>query len=141
MQWNVTTWGSWEMRGKSTYGNLPFEVLVTFHVDPTDDEGLVFRAPTPDEGMVFFCRDTFEANVTLTLWELEWSEEQNDYVRKKGAALIDRATSSQGGAEVGGGPWWSTWTATSKLSKTVLALLRIPVWIQSKAPRLNRRRH
>lgn len=132
MQWNVTTWGSWQMQGKSIYGDRPFEVLVSFEVDPLKTPGLVFRAPTPDAGMVFFCRDTFEANVTLTVWELEWNKDTKEFVCSRDSPLIDCATSQQGGAEVGGGPWWTTWTATSELSKPVLALLRIPAWLQSK---------
>ena len=144
MRWNVTTWGSWELQGKSTYCDRPFETLVSFFVDPLTTPGLVFRAPTPDEGMVFFCRDTFDAKVTLTLWELEWSKEENEYVRKEGPPLIDRATSMHGGAEVGGGPWWSTWTAHSKLSKGILLLLRFPAWVGVQRTRFRlpkRKRH
>ncbi|KAL7555533.1 hypothetical protein ACA910_006121 [Epithemia clementina (nom. ined.)] len=136
MSWNVTTWGSWVMQGKATYGDRPFEVLVSYQVDPLKTPGLVFRAPLPGEGMVYFCRDTFEANVTLTVWELEWGGKKIGYVRKQGSPLVDHAFSQQGGAEVGGGPWWSTWTATSELSKPVLALLRIPVWMKSRGRKL-----
>mmetsp|Transcript_18719 Transcript_18719/g.38730 ORF Transcript_18719/g.38730 Transcript_18719/m.38730 type:complete len:514 (-) Transcript_18719:97-1638(-) len=129
MQWNVTTWGSWELSGKSIYGDRPFEAKVSYQVDPEESPGLVFRAPTPDEGMVYFCRDTFDAHTKLTLWELD--KTPRGFVRKPGPPLIDGATSRQGGAEVGGGPWWDTWTATSKVSKPILALLRFPVRIQS----------
>mmetsp|Transcript_10391 Transcript_10391/g.13756 ORF Transcript_10391/g.13756 Transcript_10391/m.13756 type:complete len:492 (-) Transcript_10391:46-1521(-) len=140
MQWNVTTWGSWELKGKSIYGDRPFEAHVSYQVDPQKNPGLIFRAPTPDEGMVYFCRDTFEAATKLTLWELEWDRNQKQFVRKRGPPLIAGATSSQGGAEVGGGPWWDTWTATSKVSKPVLALLRFPLQVQSLPQRIFRRR-
>jgi hypothetical protein len=54
--------------------------------------------------MVYFCRDTFEADTTLTLWELEMDPSTNRFVRKAGPPLIEQAKSSQGSAEVGGGP-------------------------------------
>ena len=81
----------------------PFEADVIYRVDPSTMPGLVFRAPTPDRGMVPFCRDTFEAKTTLSLWELVWDERLQTHVRKAGAPLIDRETSIVWGAEGGGG--------------------------------------
>jgi tocopherol cyclase len=131
MEWKVATWGSWLMTGKSTVGDRPFEVEVTYTCDPDDIPGMVFRAPTPDEGMVYFCRDTFEAKTTLTLWELEWDAGQKQFVRKTGAPLIDRAISSQGGAEVGGGPWWDEWNRESRVKQPIKALLQFPFRLQA----------
>eukprot|EP00980_Cylindrotheca_fusiformis_P003126 scaffold721_cov131-Cylindrotheca_fusiformis.AAC.16 len=99
MDWNVSTWGYWNLTGRSTIGDTPFDVEVTYECDPERFPGLVFRAPTPDEGMVYFCRDTFEANVTLSLWHLEWDGTQ--FVRVY-PPVIDQAQSNQGGAEIGG---------------------------------------
>jgi hypothetical protein len=103
MDWEVDEWGYWEMSGRSIYSDRPFEVEIIYRVDPAVTPGLVFRAPTPDQGMVKFCRDTFEAKTTLSLWELQWDERLQTHVRKAGPPLIDRATSNVGGAEVGGG--------------------------------------
>jgi tocopherol cyclase len=136
MEWNVSTWGYWHLRGKCTSGDRPFEVEVTYECDPETLPGLVFRAPTPDQGMVNFCRDTFEAAVNLTLWELEWDSEKKEYVRMSGPPLIDGAKSSQGGAEVGGGPWWDNWMAKSKLKVAVNALLQIPYRVRNLRKRL-----
>ena len=136
MAWNVSTWGYWKLEGRCTTGPNPFEVEVIYECDPAEIPGLVFRAPTPDEGMVYFCRDTFEADTTLTLWELELDAATNEYVRKPGPALIDRAKSSQGGAEIGGGPWWDSWIATSKLKKTISTLLMIPYKARSLRERV-----
>ena len=80
MDWNVTTWGFWNLTGRSTSGERPFEAEVTYECDPKEIPGLVFRAPTPDEGMVYFCRDTFDAEVTMSLWKLE--QVGAEYVRK-----------------------------------------------------------
>lgn len=130
MVWDVDTWGSWELKGNCTFGKRPFQVEISYECDPSETPGLVFRAPTPDEGMVRFCRDTFVAKCTLSLWELEWNDETKSYVRKPGPPLIDRATSRQGGAEVGGGPWWDTWEGESKVKQPIRSLLRVPYRVQ-----------
>jgi tocopherol cyclase len=130
MSWDVSTWGSWVLRGNSTWGESPFEIEVTFECDPQTTPGLVFRAPTPDEGLVRFCRDTFEAKCTLSLWRLEWNDQFQKYARSAGPPLIDGATSSQGGAEIGGGPWWDTWSGEARLKKPIRALLRLPYNLQ-----------
>lgn len=126
MKWRVDTWRYWVLYGKCTEGGRKFEVEITYKVDPEKTPGLVFRAPTPTDGMVYFCRDTFEADVSLTLWELEWSEDENEFLRKIGKPLIDGATSSTGGAEVGGGPWWDTWENDSQLKRSFKFLLQFP---------------
>lgn len=92
MDWNVSTWGFWNLTGRSTSGDQPFDAEVTYELDPIEMPGLVFRAPTPDEGMVYFCRDTFESNVTLSLWHLEWNGKE--YVRLL-PPIIDKAKSRQ----------------------------------------------
>ena len=126
MSWEVAPWGSWKMTGNNTMSDQPFEVEVTYTCDPEESPGLVFRAPTPDEGMVRFCRDTFEAHCTLTMWELDWDGSQQKFFRKEGKPLIDHAESIHGGAEVGGGPWWDVWKSDSRLKPIVKALLRLP---------------
>jgi tocopherol cyclase len=138
MEWKVSPWGNWTFRGNSTTGDHPFAVEATFECDPEVLPGLVFRAPTPDQGMVYFCRDTFEASVTLSLWELQWDVSRNDYVRKY-PAVVDEARSNQGGAEVGGGPWWDTWTGGSELKKSTKALLRLPRMVQKIKKKLRLR--
>ena len=125
MRWNVSTWGYWLLSGRCTSGEKTFEVEIIYECDPEKIPGLVFRAPTPDEGMVYFCKDTFEAKTTLTLWELEKDEVTGKFMRNAGPPLIDRATSSQGGAEIGGGPWWDSWVGESKVKKPIQKLLQI----------------
>jgi len=139
MEWEVATWGSWLMKGNSTFGDRPFEVEVAYKCEPSKTPGLVFRAPTPEDGMVYFCRDTFEAKTTLSLWELEWNHKEKRYVRKAGPPLIDCATSSQGGAEIGGGPWWSKWKRQSIVKQPIKALLRFPFRVQSLRRKIWRR--
>lgn len=126
MEWEVTTWGSWIMKGKCLTGERPFEVEFTCKCNPEENPGLVFRAPTPDEGMVYFCRDTFEADCELSLWELVYDDETRTFVRREGPPIIDSARSSQGGAEVGGGPWWDTWCRVSDMRQPLKALVQLP---------------
>jgi tocopherol cyclase len=137
-EWNVSTWGFWQLQGKCTSGDSPFEVEVVYRCDPVTVPGLVFRAPTPNDGMVYFCRDTFEADTTLTLWELEMDPSTNRFVRKAGPPLIDQAKSSQGSAEVGGGPWWTTWAATSQMKTSINRLLQIPYRFRSLRSKLRK---
>ena len=118
------------MKGRCTYGERPFEVEITYECDPQEIPGLVFRAPTPEEGIVRYCRDTFEAETTLTLWELEWNASEKRFERKEGPPLIDGATSRQGGAEIGGAPWWDSWVGDSRLKQPIRFLLQFPSRIQ-----------
>ena len=85
----------------------------------------MLSAPTPDEGMVYFCRDTFEANVTLSLWEIK--KEGSTYKRVY-PPILDKAFSRLGGAEIGGGPWWpgQPWSKRSLLKPAIRLLLRLP---------------
>lgn len=130
MDWKVATWGYWELVGRCTFGDRPFEVKIIYECDPVETPGLVFRAPTPDEGMVRFCRDTFVANTTLSLWELEWNDQLRSFQRKLGVPVIDQAKSTQGGAEIGGGPWWDDWNGESRLKQPIRFLLQAPVRIK-----------
>ena len=131
MSWEVSTWGSWILRGNSTLCDNPFEVEVMYKCNPDATPGLVFRAPTPEEGMVRFCRDTFEAECLFTLWLLKWDETLQRFVRQEGPPLINQARSTQGGAEVGGGPWWDDWNGEARLKKPIKALLQLPYYIKS----------
>lgn len=139
MRWKVSTWGYWELEGKCTVGERPFEVQVIYECNPDEIKGLVFRAPTPEEGMVRFCKDTFEAKTTLSLWELEWDSSNKSFVRKDGPPLIDRAQSNQGGAEIGGGPWWDKWERVSELKQPIRSLLRLPIRLKTLGKKLKQR--
>ena len=137
VEWNVSTWGEWSLYGDrleetTNYGlsegtttTPPFAAEIRYSCDPEKLPGLVFRAPTPKQGMVPFCRDTFEADCELTLWALKRNEVTNEFERIE-PPIIDRATSQQGGAEIGGGSWWSEWQGKSELKPMVKALLNFP---------------
>ena len=125
MSWNVSPWGKWILRGRCTAGNRLFEAEVVATCDPQTTPGVVLRAPTEKEGLVYFCRDSFMADTTLSLWPLEWDGEAKDYVRS-GPPLVDAAKSRQGGVEVGGGPWWDVWKGNSRMRQPMKGLVRFP---------------
>ena len=134
MEWEITPWGSWIMKGRCTKGERPFEVEIIAKCG--EDDGVELRAPTEDEGMVYFCRDSFYAKTTLTLWELEYDKDSKKYHRKGGPPLIDRATSRQGAVEVGGGPWWDTWKGVSDMKQPMRGLVRLPYRVDKLRKRL-----
>ena len=134
MEWEVSPWGSWILKGRCTKGTRPFEVVIVAECGAED--GVDLRAPTERDGMVYFCRDSFYAETTLTLWELVWDAEKKDYVRADGPPLIDGAKSRQGAVEIGGGPWWYTWKGTSAMKQPMKGLVRLPYRIENARKRL-----
>lgn len=139
VEWNVSNWnkrnGTWILYGdrlkkSSRYDpklgkhvrTPPFAVEVKYDCDTP---GLVFCAPTPKLGMVPLCRDTFDAHCELTLWELKQNSASKKY-EKVNPPIINCAKSKQGGAEIGGGPWWSDWNGKSQLKPIIKKLLNLP---------------
>ena len=126
MEWDVDTWGKWVLKGRCTSGERLFEAEVRATCDPETTPGVTLRAPTQKDGLAYFCRDSFLADTTLSLWALRWDDDAKDYVRVDGPPIIDCATSKQGGVEVGGGPWWDTWKATSNMKQPMRSLVAFP---------------
>lgn len=125
MSWEVSPWGKWILHGRCTSGNRLFEAEVIATCDRSP--GVVLRAPTEKDGLAYFCRDSFLADLTLSMWEIEWNEDIQDYVRCR--TIIDGAISSQGGVEVGGGPWYDVWKGTSKMRQPMKALVAFPYFL------------
>ena len=123
MEWDVDCWGKWILNGRCTSGKRLFEAEVRA---TCNQPGVTLRAPTQNDGLAYFCRDSFLADTTLSLWALRWDDDAKDYVRVDGPPIIDCATSKQGGVEVGGGPWWDTWKATSNMKQPMRSLVALP---------------
>ncbi|GMH96660.1 hypothetical protein TrVE_jg6644 [Triparma verrucosa] len=116
MGWEVNEWGRWKFNARSKMsGGVSYEceVLAT-----CDVPGTTIRAPTTD-GMQFFCRDSLDGVVNLSLWELD-----QDGQRIK--AIILNATSNSCGVEVGGDYSDGPWQATSRMSRVLKTLVKIP---------------
>jgi tocopherol cyclase len=133
MQWDVSPWGMWNMTGRSTKGERPFEVAL---FSTSDKPGVVLRVPS-SKGMVYFCRDSFSTNTTLSLWELVWDKSLGEYVR--GKTIIDEARSTQAAVEVGGGPWWDRWKGESNMKQPFKGLVRFPYRVANLRRRLMQR--
>jgi tocopherol cyclase len=121
MDWNVSPWGNWSMTGRSTGSQYPFEVQLKATCDVP---GVKLRAPTEYDGMVYFCRDSFLATVTLCLWELDYDPVVKTY--RRGKCILDNATSHQAAVEIGGGPWWDDWKASSRMKQPMRGMVRLP---------------
>ncbi|GFH61317.1 tocopherol cyclase [Chaetoceros tenuissimus] len=123
MEWEVDPWGSWKFSAKCTSGKRLFEVDV---VATCEEDGVVLRAPTQDLGMVYFCRDSFFANVELSLYELIWDKDKKEYVR--GNAILENVKSIErtGAVEIGGGPYWNPWKGKSKMKSFLKSLVKLP---------------
>jgi tocopherol cyclase len=152
MTWSISPWGSWIMSGRCTGGPRPFEVVLEARCD---SPGVVLRAPTEKDGMEYFCRDSFFADVTLSLWELEkvvvdddgddndgrwwwrlWKRPSKASSFRRGKVIIENARSSQGAVEIGGGPWWYNWTAKSKMKQPMKGMVRLPYRLQNLRKRI-----
>lgn len=134
MEWDIDPWGKWILKGKCTKGELKFESEV---VAECKQPGVILRAPTQKDGLVYFCRDSFYANITLSLWPLEYDMNSNDWVRGK-KPIIDCAKSCQAAVEIGGGPWWTSWKGTSYMKQPMRGLVRFPYLIQAIKRKLNK---
>jgi tocopherol cyclase len=129
MEWDVDPWGKWSFSGRCTSGKRLFEVEVEAICE---ENGVVLRAPTSDLGMVYFCRDSFFANVELSLYELVWDKNTKEYVR--GNIIIESAKSINrtGAVEIGGGPYWNSWKGKSKMRRPLKTLVRLPYLLRRK---------
>jgi len=123
MTWSVDSWGRWKLGGRCTEGKKLFEAEIISECKQTD--GVVLRAPTIT-GMINACKDSFFAKTTLSMWELEYDETTKTFVRADKDPIIDNAFSSQGGVEIGGGPWWEKWEGKSLMKQPMRGLVKIP---------------
>ncbi|KAL6747380.1 tocopherol cyclase-domain-containing protein [Haematococcus lacustris] len=114
LEWEVQPWGSWRMRAVSG------EHEVELEAECSPDTGTVLRAPTIAAGLAPFCKDTFQGKARLRVWLRG--------MRASGAAqpLIDASTTSAA-LEVGGGPWWTTWSAKAAMREPFRSLVQLPL--------------
>jgi tocopherol cyclase len=136
MSWEVDPWGKWILRGRCTSGDRLFETEVVAICDPKTKPGVVLRAPTEQDGLAYFCKDSFLADATLSVWHLEWDAASKAFVRSASPPIIDRAHSLHGGVEVGGGPWWDVWKGVSDMKQPMKGIVSIPYKLDSLRKRL-----
>mmetsp|Transcript_34081 Transcript_34081/g.108304 ORF Transcript_34081/g.108304 Transcript_34081/m.108304 type:complete len:125 (+) Transcript_34081:513-887(+) len=112
------------MKGKAS----GYECIVEATCKPTD--GCVLRAPSA-EGLRPLCKDTFFGELRVRVWDRR-NAPSDKPGRVVGDPLLD-VTSDLCGLEVGGGPWWSKWAASSKMAEPFGSLLRLPVPLDTLA--------
>ncbi|KAK3258696.1 tocopherol cyclase [Cymbomonas tetramitiformis] len=67
------------------------------------------------------CKDTFCGHLTLTIWERT--------PQGKGDILVC-AHSKSAALEVGGGPWWTAWSASAKMTEPLKSLVNLPIDVE-----------
>lgn len=133
LEWEVQEWGSWVFKGRCTSKFSPRHFEVELIATCTDDVlGVKLRAPTEKEGMVYFCRDSFQATVNLSLYHLDYDKKTKSYTKSaKKPPIIDNAVSYQAAVEVGGGPWWDVWKGKSDMKQPMRGLVKLPYIFKS----------
>ncbi|CAN6456556.1 unnamed protein product [Victoria cruziana] len=115
VSWEVAPWGYWHFSGENEKYKVELE-------GTTRAPGTVLRAPTIEAGLVPYCKDTCLGRIRLQLWE-------KAYNGTKGKVILD-VTSDMAALEVGGGPWYTTWKATSSSPDLIKQMLRLPVDVE-----------
>jgi len=78
------------------------------------------RAPTANLGLAPHCKDTFFGTCRLRVWQVDSAG------RRSASPLVD-ATSTTAALEVGGGPWWSAWSARADMKEPFRSLVQLPI--------------
>ncbi|KAJ0030796.1 hypothetical protein Pint_12818 [Pistacia integerrima] len=112
VNWEIAPWGYWFMAAENETHMV--ELTAT-----TKDPGTTLRAPTSESGLAPACKDTCFGELRLRLWERR-------YGGSKGKMILD-VTSDMAAVEVGGGPWFNTWTGTTATPELLKRALGVPV--------------
>ncbi|GLJ25407.1 hypothetical protein SUGI_0486400 [Cryptomeria japonica] len=115
VEWEISPWGSWGMTAQNDLYEVELEVT-------TQSPGTILRAPTNEAGFVPFCKDTCYGDLKLQIWELTRD-------RRRGKVILN-GTSDLAAAEVGGGPWYSTWRKQSSSPALVKPLLGLSLDVE-----------
>ncbi|XP_057799551.1 probable tocopherol cyclase, chloroplastic [Salvia miltiorrhiza] len=115
VSWEVDPWGHWFFSAENEA--YAVELKVT-----TKDPGTPLRAPTTESGFSPACRDTCFGDLSMRLWEKR-------YDGTEGKVILD-VTSSMAAAEVGGGPWFSTWKGKTRMPDLVTNVIGLPVDVE-----------
>jgi len=114
LAWSADPWGRWHIEASTADG--AFRALVEASAS---GEGTLLRAPT-DEGLQVVCRDTFQGDVRLRVWE-------------RGQLVLD-VESRLAGLEVGGGPWLGPWEAEARMEEPYRSLSMAPLDAEALLP-------
>jgi tocopherol cyclase len=114
--WDVEPWGKWMIRACSS----TFEAVIEATCKPS--AGTVLRAPTIAQGLAPFCKDTFFGRCRLQVWR----RDAGFIGFGRGEMIVD-AISSTAALEIGGGPWWTGWSAAAEMKEPLRTLVQLPI--------------
>lgn len=122
IRWDVDPWGRWMFSATNAKYHAALEVTC-------GSPGTPLRAPTAESGLAPFCRDSFAGEARLRVWTVQTKERRE---KVPAELLFDcRSEGKSAAVEVGGGPWWQSWSTDAEMAPPVKALLNIPVDIES----------
>eukprot|EP00878_Enallax_costatus_P029304 GHUV01031756.1.p1 GENE.GHUV01031756.1~~GHUV01031756.1.p1 ORF type:complete len:461 (+),score=103.09 GHUV01031756.1:601-1983(+) len=116
VEWSADPWGRWWIKARAR----GYEAVIDATCEP--HAGTVLRAPTADNGLAPHCKDTFFGKCRLRVWKLDSSGR----VLPGQAPMVD-ASSETAALEVGGGPWWSPWSAKAEMLEPFRTLVQLPI--------------
>eukprot|EP00249_Psilotum_nudum_P004098 c17636_g1_i1 orf=219-1685(+) len=116
VEWEISSWGLWHMRAHTTL----YEVELK---GTTSAPGTTLRAPTAEAGLAPFCKDTFNGNLKLRIWKKTVNG-------GRGKEILN-VTSDMAAMEVGGGPWYGTWSKRSESSEILKPILGASLDVES----------
>jgi tocopherol cyclase len=121
VHWDVDPWGTWSFSASSSKYHAVLEATCRC-------PGTPLRAPTAESGLAPFCRDSFAGEARLRVWTVH--QKGGESVR--GKLLFDCWSQGKSAAvEVGGGPWWQSWSTDAEMAPAVKALLNMPIDVES----------
>ncbi|KAL3819014.1 hypothetical protein ACJIZ3_004919 [Penstemon smallii] len=115
VNWEISPWGHWCISAENEKHKVELEATAT-------DPGTTLRAPTFESGLAPACRDTCFASLRMRLWEKR-------YDGTEGKVILD-VTSNMAAAEVGGGPWLSTWKAKTEMPEIMRRVIGLPINVE-----------
>lgn len=116
VEWSADPWGRWWIKARARGYEAVIDATCAPHA------GTVLRAPTADHGLAPHCKDTFFGKCRLRVWKLDGSGR----VAPGQAPMVD-ASSDTAALEVGGGPWWSPWSAKAEMLEPFRSLVQLPI--------------
>uniref|UniRef100_A0A7N0U7X6 Tocopherol cyclase n=1 Tax=Kalanchoe fedtschenkoi TaxID=63787 RepID=A0A7N0U7X6_KALFE len=113
--WEVSVWGYWHMSAEN-------ETHIAELEGTTEESGTMLLAPTSEAGLAPTCKDACSGLLRLRIWE----KGSNGI---KGKNVLD-VTSNMAALEVGGGPWFNTWSGQTTTPELLKRALRVPVDVE-----------
>ena len=117
VSWEVAPWGHWRCRSSTSTHEVELDATCA-------GRGTPLRAPTESKGLAVLCRDSFEGQLTIRLYEKEAARGRGD---QEGRKLVVELHSKRAAVETGGGPWGETWAASAVMKQPFRSLVKASI--------------